>query len=90
MRLIIATTVAATLAVTPLLAADNEPAKRLDDAAAVFSELREQGLKVVLDTGFARAVTDAVLERLGWDEPGTVDATVTADVRGAGGDGAGR
>ena len=39
MKLIIATTVATTLALTPLLAADNEPAKRLDDAAAVFSEI---------------------------------------------------
>jgi lipid-binding SYLF domain-containing protein len=38
-KLIIATTVATTLAFTPLLAADNEPAKRLDDAAAVFSEI---------------------------------------------------
>ena len=39
MRLIIATTVATTLALTPLLAEDNEPAKRLDEAAAVFSEI---------------------------------------------------
>jgi len=38
-RLIIATTVATTLALTPLLAEDNEPAKRLDEAAAVFSEI---------------------------------------------------
>ena len=38
-KLFIATTVATTLAFTPLLAADNEPAKRLDDAAAVFSEI---------------------------------------------------
>jgi lipid-binding SYLF domain-containing protein len=38
-RLTIATTVAMTLALTPLLAADNEPAKRLDDAAAVFAEV---------------------------------------------------
>jgi SH3 domain-containing YSC84-like protein 1 len=38
-KLIIATTMATTLALTPLLAADNEPAKRLDDAAAVFSEI---------------------------------------------------
>jgi phosphonatase-like hydrolase len=53
--------------------------REVDGAAAVFSELRELGLKVVLDTGFARAVTDAVLARLGWNVPGTVDATVTAD-----------
>lgn len=38
-KLIIATTVATTLALTPLMAADNEPATRLDDAAAVFSEV---------------------------------------------------
>ena len=30
---------AATLALAPLLAKHNEPAKRLDDAAAVFSEM---------------------------------------------------
>ncbi len=35
----IATAVATTLALTPLLAADNESAKRLNDSAAVFSEI---------------------------------------------------
>jgi len=35
----IATTVMATMALTPLLAADQEPAKRLDAAATVFSEV---------------------------------------------------
>ena len=39
MKLAIATTVATTLALAPLLAADREPAKRLDEAAAVFSEI---------------------------------------------------
>ena len=53
--------------------------KEVDGAAAVFSELHDMGAKVVLDTGFARPVTDAVLARLGWDVPGTVDATVTCD-----------
>jgi lipid-binding SYLF domain-containing protein len=38
-KLIMATTVATTLALTPLLAADNESAKRLNDAAVVFSEV---------------------------------------------------
>jgi lipid-binding SYLF domain-containing protein len=39
MKLMMAMTIVTTLALTPLLAADNEPAKRLDDAAAVFSEI---------------------------------------------------
>ena len=39
MKLMMATTIVTTLALTPLLAVDNEPAKRLDEAAAVFSEI---------------------------------------------------
>ena len=39
MKLMIATTMAAALGITPLLAADDEPAKRLNDAAVVFSEI---------------------------------------------------
>lgn len=39
MRTTIATALAATLAITPLLAADDEPAKRLNDAAIVLSEV---------------------------------------------------
>jgi len=38
-KLIMATAVATSLAFTPLLAADNEPVTRLDDAATVFSEI---------------------------------------------------
>jgi phosphonatase-like hydrolase len=53
--------------------------KEVSGAAAVFRELRRLGTKVALDTGFGRPITDAVLARLGWTVPGTVDATVTAD-----------
>jgi len=51
----------------------------VDGASDVFRELRARGLKVALDTGFGRPVTDAVLARLGWSVPGVIDATVTAD-----------
>ena len=39
MKLIITTTLATAVALTPLLAQDNEPAQRLDAAAAVLSEI---------------------------------------------------
>ena len=39
MRLMTATTLATLMALTPLLAADNEPAQRLDESAAVLSEV---------------------------------------------------
>lgn len=48
-------------------------------ATALFRELRASGIKVALDTGFGRPITDAVLERLGWAVPGSIDATVTSD-----------
>jgi SH3 domain-containing YSC84-like protein 1 len=41
MKFIIAATVASTMALTPLLAAENEPAKRLNDAAVVFAEIMD-------------------------------------------------
>jgi lipid-binding SYLF domain-containing protein len=40
-KLIVATTMATALALTPLLAADNEPAKRLNDTAVVLSEVMD-------------------------------------------------
>lgn len=39
MKSLMATAIVTTLALTPPLAVDNEPAKRLDEAAAVFSEI---------------------------------------------------
>lgn len=39
MKLMMAPTIVTTLALTPLLAVDDEPAKRLAEAAAVFSEI---------------------------------------------------
>ena len=41
MKLAIATAVATTMAFSPLLAADDEPAKRLNDAAVVLSEVMD-------------------------------------------------
>jgi lipid-binding SYLF domain-containing protein len=47
----VATTLATTLALTPLMAADSEPVKRLNEAAAVFSEIMatpDKGIPVEL------------------------------------------
>src|SRR4051812_40013608 len=41
MKLVIAAALASTLALTPVLASDNENAKRLDDAAIVLSEVMD-------------------------------------------------
>jgi len=48
-------------------------------AAAVFARLRAAGVRVALDTGFSRRITNVVLERLGWADGRLIDATVTSD-----------
>ncbi|HZR18148.1 MAG TPA: HAD hydrolase-like protein [Verrucomicrobiae bacterium] len=45
----------------------------------VFCRLKEAGVHLALDTGFSRPIVDAILERLGWNEGGVLDATVASD-----------
>lgn len=46
-------------------------------ASAVFRVLRGAGVKVFVDTGFDRAITDPLLERMKWDD--LLDGSVTSD-----------
>jgi phosphonatase-like hydrolase len=48
-------------------------------AGEVFQKLRGAGIRVALDTGFTRDIADVVLARLGWNQPGILDGTVTSD-----------
>ncbi|WP_212002407.1 phosphonatase-like hydrolase [Chitinophaga sp. HK235] len=47
--------------------------------SAVFAALRQKGIKVALDTGFDRDITNVILERTGWLQQGLVDAVATSD-----------
>lgn len=44
-----------------------------------FCQLKEAGIRIALDTGFSRPIVDAILERLGWNDGGLLDATVASD-----------
>lgn len=44
-----------------------------------FKKLKQNKLKVVVDTGFDRQITDPLLERLGWKRENLIDASVTSD-----------
>jgi phosphonatase-like hydrolase len=49
-------------------------------AEALFSSLHDKGVKVALNTGFTRAITDAILHRLHWDNgAGYVDSVICSD-----------
>lgn len=51
----------------------------MDDAEAVFKSLQDLGIKIGLDTGFSRDITDVILERVGWKNSPLIDVTVCSD-----------
>ncbi|NSL88459.1 phosphonatase-like hydrolase [Chitinophaga sp. Mgbs1] len=50
-----------------------------EGVSGVFAALREKGIKVALDTGFDRGITDVILDRTGWQKSGLIDAVWTSD-----------
>ncbi len=48
-------------------------------AQACLEQLKRAGIRIALDTGFSRNIVDVILDRLGWDLPGFLDATVASD-----------
>jgi len=49
-------------------------------AEEVFSALKEQGIKIALNTGFTRSITDTILHRLRWDDRSVlIDRVICSD-----------
>ncbi|RZM23639.1 MAG: HAD family hydrolase [Pedobacter sp.] len=51
----------------------------LPNVEDTFKELHAQGIIVGVNTGFSRAIADAVIARLGWLEHGLVDYVIGSD-----------
>ena len=47
-------------------------------AEDIFDKLRGNGIRVALNTGFTKPITDAILSKLNWDEQ-VIDAVVSSD-----------
>lgn len=65
---------------------DANPPVALEGVEDAFRELRRQGVKVALTTGFSRDVAEPLLARLGWrvNDGGLLDAVVCSDEVAAG------
>lgn len=50
-----------------------------EGVSSTFRKLKEMNVKVVVDTGFDRQITDPLLDRLGWKTDSLIDASVTSD-----------
>jgi len=50
-----------------------------DGVSDTFRRLKERKLKVAIDTGFDRQITNSILQRLGWVQNNLIDVSVTSD-----------
>ena len=48
-------------------------------ASEMFRGLHRAGVKVALNTGFSRDIAQTLIDRLGWERNGLIDASVTSD-----------
>lgn len=48
-------------------------------AEEMFQLLRERGIKVALNTGFTRTITDAILYKLGWEDHPYINSVICSD-----------
>ncbi len=53
--------------------------KPFEDTEPVFKWLHANGIRVVLNTGFIRKITEVILDRLGWRTGYLIDAVVSSD-----------
>lgn len=51
----------------------------IEGASEVFRILKDNGIKIALDTGFGRTTTDIIISRLGWLKNSLIDDTITSD-----------
>jgi phosphonatase-like hydrolase len=58
---------------------DSLEIKTFDGTELLFKDLRDNGIKVVLNTGYDRKMAHLLLDKLGWIVGETIDGLVTAD-----------
>ena len=59
---------------------DDEELSPLPHAQGLFASLQKKGIKVALNTGFTRSITDAILHRLRWDNRNKdIDRVICSD-----------
>lgn len=59
--------------------AQSNEVEPLPGAEAIFSFLKEKGIKVVLNSGFPKVIVDAIVDRMGWMDNGLIDGYIASD-----------
>ncbi len=54
-------------------------AHEVTGATLVFQRLKRAGIRIALNTGFSRAITRVIFERVGWSDTPLIDASICSD-----------
>jgi phosphonatase-like hydrolase len=63
---------------------DDPSVDEMPGASETFRRLKARGIRVALNTGFSREIAQTLIDRLGWERDGLIDASVASDEVGAG------
>jgi phosphonatase-like hydrolase len=58
---------------------EGKQVREMAGASDVFAELKLRGIKLAVDTGFDRTITEVLLKRMGWIQNGLIDFSVTSE-----------
>jgi phosphonatase-like hydrolase len=59
---------------------ENDPELQpMSNAEYIFSQLQSHDIKVALNTGFSKKITDTILKRLGWNRTKLIDRVISSD-----------
>jgi len=53
--------------------------KPMPQAEEIFATLKQRGIKIALNTGFTRAITNTILQRLQWEQLPAIDMVICSD-----------
>jgi len=67
---------------TNVLLENTDRVGEVPDASGVFRILRGKGIRVALNTGFPQQVAEEILEHLGWEREGLIDAWTCSEAEG--------
>lgn len=57
----------------------DEDLQPMEYAEELFTSLQEKNIKVALNTGFTRRITDVILKKLEWDNSNLIDYVIASD-----------
>ena len=57
----------------------NNAVETLPYAENIFAFLKQQGIKIGLDTGFSKEITQVIIDKLGWLKDNKIDTVVCSD-----------